>query len=96
MEHILLLDSAGAVVNRDRERGDDHEDKDADGGGQRVVVLIHSELVEPGDQQVGLACLVIIQCEGAAARQQIDDIEVVDVADKGRDRRRGGHEDHIG
>ena len=82
LEHILLLYSAGVVIYRDRERRDDHEDENADGGSQGVVVLIHSELIEPGNQQVGLARLVIVQCEGTASRKQINDVEVVEYWDQ--------------
>lgn len=59
-------------------------------------MLIHGELIQPGHKQIGLARLVIVQGKWAAARQQIDDVEVVDVAYEGRNRSRGGHEDHIG
>ena len=94
--YILLFHRASAVINRQGANGHDHENEDADGRGQGVIVLIHRQLIQPGDQQIGFARLVIIQAGRAACGQQIDHVEIIDIAHKGGNGGRGRHEDHIG
>ena len=50
LEHILLFYRTGAVIDRQGADGYDHENEDADGGRQGIIVLIHGQLVQPGDQ----------------------------------------------
>ena len=44
-------------------------------------MLVHGQLVEPGHQQVGLAGLIVVQGEGPAGGEEIDDVKIVDIGD---------------
>src|SRR5699024_3988302 len=85
-----------AAVGQQRANGQDDECQDADDGAHIVVLAVDGQLVQPGDQQVGAAGGGGQVGDGVAARQQVDDVEVVDVAGEGGDQVRGGDVEHIG
>ena len=57
---------------------------------------VYSQLVEPCYKQVGLSCLVVIQRCGSTAGEEVDYVEVVDVAHQLCNEVRGSHEQNIG
>ena len=69
--------------------------KDADDSTYIVVLLIYGQLVQPGNQQVGVACGRRKVGNRIASREQIDHIEVVDIASESCDQVRGGNVEHI-
>ena len=79
LEHILLLNSTGTVIDEQRAGTDQHKNENTNGRRQSVVMLINCQLVQPGDQQVCFTSLVIIKTGRAASCEQVNDIEIIDV-----------------
>ena len=77
-EALLILIRSGVTVSQQGNGGQHEEGHDADNGCQVVLLIVHGQLVQPGDQQVGLTGRVA-DVGGATAGQQVDDVEVVDV-----------------
>ena len=69
-----------------REHGTDDEHHNANDGGHLVVVLLLRQAEQPCDQQIHLFCTGgsqrLILGDINVLREQIDDVEVVDVAHK--------------
>ncbi len=75
-ECLLILIGAGIAVGDQRNDGQHDEGHDADHGTEIVILLVHGQLVQPGDKQISGAC-GIAQWRRIAAGQQVNDVEVV-------------------
>src|SRR5699024_7398325 len=84
------------AVGQQRADSQDDEGQDADNRADVVILFVNGQLVQPGDKQVGAAGGGGQVCDRVAARKQVDDVEVVDVAGEGGDQVGGGHIQHIG
>ena len=93
-ECLLILVRTAAAVGDQRHDREHDEGHDAYDGAEVVVVVVHGQLVQPGDEQIGLAGR-IADHRRLAAGQQVDDVEVVHVAGERRDQVRGQHEDDV-
>ena len=83
LELILLYYGTCAVIDQQWAAAHQHEDKDTYGRCQRIVIPVYRQLVKPGHKKIGLARLIVVQREGAAAGQQINDIEIIEIGHKG-------------
>ena len=83
-----------------REHGTDDEHHNANDSGHLVVVLLLCQAEQPCDQQIHLFCTGgsqrLILGDINVLREQVDDVEVVDVAHKVRYQRRPLHTEQIG
>ena len=93
LEMILLLHSSCTVINDQRASAD--QNKDSNGGCEGIVISVYSQLIEPCNKQVCLACLIVVQREWATACQQINNIEVIEIGHKCGDGCRCCHKDHV-
>ena len=82
-----------------REHGTDDEHHNANDGGHLVVILLLRQAEQSCDQQVHLFCAGGSQClilgDINVLREQIDDVEVVDVAHKIRNQCRALHTEQV-
>ena len=69
------------MIGNKRNNRQNDECQNTDHGADVVILEVNGQLVQPCNKQVGLTG-GIADLSRSAAREQVDDIEVIDIADK--------------
>ena len=86
---LLVFRRRNDVINDQRQHRNDHEYQNTDDRGEIILgfCAVQRHLIQPGDQKIGVvdrnaACCTDLGIDrGVILRQQINDVEVIHIAD---------------
>ena len=89
MISILLSVTGRQHIDCQRDRRREQKDDDADRRADGIIVFGDRQVIQPVDEQVGIAREEIPVCNETAAAQEIEDAEIVEIRNELRDKDRG-------
>lgn len=92
--HVLLFERLGAQEVPGGYGGDDHKDKYGHDRRHLELAVVLCELVYPGYEDICRACKLVARVYRVAVRQEVDDVEVIEVRGEGHNEQRRGGVEH--